>query len=455
MANAKLDKLKKRRDELKRQVKRASDNRDKQKKSDRRRKRKKENSFAQLIPVFIAVLVVLIWCTMQDVLWAGSIELADVNYEQTNSAQSQFVAQYLSARAEALKTLPSGGGTKIDPAEMYADAAETCAGYSAASVVKDQYLVYSKNAPTYDMNAAGGTPYVVNIRSIYEQAVSDIIAVEKDVLGSTATYKEPSSYAMDIIAGGKWYQRYGKGDVDYLGHVGGTTDWNYTPGGDFGLHGSVGNAVMIRGWFTEEYWNKPDTAGGGIYWKSVGGKIVAKGAMKNKSVSEQSAVFNTNKKLNLMVVKQSDVEAYYTDPSSVEVWYIELTNFDSKSHSYPWGISQTWAKNDGGYMSATKTQADSPVVGKSAIPGGSSLDYWKTLVSTIKNNGEAVYEMNYIEQSFSNATYKSNALEKMNLIYLDNYIGCGGYLPTLLTTLGGGENMCLVGILVPGLDIPK
>lgn len=101
MANAKLDELKKRRDDLKRQVKHASDNRDKQKKSDRRRKRKKENSFSQLVPVFIAVLVVLIWCTMQDVLWGGAIELAAVSQDQPNSAQSRFVAQYLSAKGTA------------------------------------------------------------------------------------------------------------------------------------------------------------------------------------------------------------------------------------------------------------------------------------------------------------------------------------------------------------------
>ena len=98
-----LDAAKKRRDALRQQVKSSEDNKDKQKKAERRRRRKKENSFTQLIPVFVVVLVVLVWCAMQDILWGGSIELVDVTYGQPNSAQSQFVAQYLSARQEADK----------------------------------------------------------------------------------------------------------------------------------------------------------------------------------------------------------------------------------------------------------------------------------------------------------------------------------------------------------------
>lgn len=90
-----LERLRDRRAELTRQVKHAKDNSERQKKEERRRHRKKEQGFGQLIPVFIAVLVVLIYCSFQDVVWSGTVEIPQTSYANSSTAQSQFVARYL------------------------------------------------------------------------------------------------------------------------------------------------------------------------------------------------------------------------------------------------------------------------------------------------------------------------------------------------------------------------
>ncbi len=461
------------------------DNEDKKEEREKKRRQGRGGMLIHVLPVVILSFAIVLYCGFQDVMWGGAIEPESSSYSDPSRSQSNFVSRYLGYTDDVNKSVETGAGVNIDPSQMYADGFTTCSNYVSNARIKEDDLVYAVGSPTYDMNALGGSPYIVNMRMMYTQAIDDMIRVEKDVLGSSATYKTAQEYADIVLAGGGWYTTYGPGDVDYLSIKcrGGTKQsidrWTYR-GDGFGLHGSLGNAILIRDWWSAKKWNTPGAHSDG-FWSSIGGsgaKITAKGGMgytevidhgdKKEyidhpySLSTQVELFNHNSKLNLILVKASLVDAYYegTIPPE-EVYFVEFTEFDSKSHSYPWGLFQSWSIYDktvgalickpaaggsyaGDYTADAYVQID---------PDSTSYDYWKKVFGATVSAGGGMYGVPYIETMYERIKSSNPAVEGgMNVAYMDNFITSGQKLVSKMNEWGSGEPMSLVGILVPGLD---
>lgn len=227
-----------------------------------------------------------------------------------SSQTAQSAAHTLYSVAATTRDSNDGGQTKVDLSGAYVDAAAVIAPYNSGLVQDKSGLIVGTNSPTREVDE--NHAYVVNVSQLLEAEIQDIITFEQQTLGLSG-HRPAEEYAREKLPIAKSITaHYGAGTRDL---------W----------YGAVAPAVTIRNFYAEQKYTGYPT-GAGEYFACFGGA--------------------DNAYLDAMLVKDEDVDAYFAG-QDVPVVYAQFRMFsgNSKAHSAPWGITQTYFQmNKGGTM---------------------------------------------------------------------------------------------------------
>lgn len=265
-----------------------------------RRRKSKLKAAAVPLMVLSGFAIILFLVFYPD--GSSDIDPAGVKVETPNSSQSGAASQYYTLTNS--RDINNGGGaTTVNLGEIYVDATGSVPATVGTDVSPFSDVKMTLNGPTavYDPQYA----YVVNIEKAYETMFTDIMAVEESAgLSHDKTAAEYAREAMQIS--------------------GFPTD-NSTAARSGHLAGALGPAITQRvryssptGWIDEE--------------------------MQRANVLK---CFGTDRYddlkciTNLMFVKTEDAANYYNG-GDVDVFYVEYIMSDTKAHTAPWGLGQTF-----------------------------------------------------------------------------------------------------------------
>lgn len=288
-----------------------------------------------------------------------SMMLTGINSVATHQASAHL--SYLSTR-ELSATVSEGEVTSPIFSSAYVDAVEVVAPYNSSLVVNNSGLIVGLNSPTKEIDKEHA--YVVNVVSLLEEELEDIIQFEQQTLGVSG-HATALEYAKEKLPIRKSITKhYGEGSRNV---------W----------YGAVGPAVTIRDFYSSgSYSGSPTNAA--EYFKCFGGAA--------------------NAYLDAMLVKEEDVDAYLAG-ENVNVVYAQFRMYSGncKAHSAPWGITQTYFQlNAGGTMQPNTSMGGftSTSLGTTPITGQGvedltslwslaeqygSIYWWPTILATREN----------------------------------------------------------------------
>lgn len=379
-------------------------------------RRKHRRAYALPLSRMVFIVAVTLLGTLLYCLFAEpQIEIVeDPVYSAPTSRQSEVINNYKTAEAQN-----GNGDTKsvaIDQSDWYVDGNNITVGTSHTVAEGVTVSTDGSTLPLED------TAYIVNLHGMYTQAYADLINAEKE-FGSTATYKDPSEYATEQLKLSNAFG-YGRAGTNSSGTLG----------------GPVGPAVATRNFYDnygilprDEYTLSPH----GITWTGSGW---------------------TRYKFNIMMVNGLDNFNKYISGETVPVYYVEWVNIDSKGHTAPWGLGQTYMKFNRDEIHTGTTSNMDGILSGSQISRSESDSAYELLIremTAIKNTGSSnAYYFPWVEEKIipygtNEPGLPSEAFSAFEVYGWEYFRNLKAWAESVA---GDADNMYVVGVLFPKYD---
>ena len=308
---------------------------------------KRRSNLIKIIALFILLASIMLVLLFWEAAVSGVVPIFDMTgqrqFPQTTFAEGVHNDIVTQGQEDAV------GAGKADLSNAYVDAKGVVAEYRNELVsTTSGGLTVGNGTPTKELTSCA---YVINIKQLLVAEYEDINWIEQQ-LGLTVT-ADPSECAdtflnktgskFNFVMGESWYTRFS------------------------GFGGAVGPAILRRDFYTS-----------GDSWL----------ASNVTTATYAYAAFSGDKHVDLMLVKQSDYDAYYAG-TNPPITYVRYNVVDLKAHSAPWGVGQTylyfgpnntitsWKSSGGSGYHAEYPQAQRQHDGKQSV-----LEVYKALKST-------------------------------------------------------------------------
>lgn len=322
----------------------------------RLRKHRRPVSFVQGVgaSLVLSVGVVLICLFTQPSSANSMVE------ETSVSSQATLVSEFQQSIAR------TGGGitqhTDVDTSSIYVAASGLIPSATGTVVpTASAGTLITKGGPTHAYNNEGA--FVINMEQLVAWECESVIAAE-EVAGIT-THKEAEEYAREKLSS------------KYIFSL------EYSKASD-NLSGAVGASLLRPDWIEAAGWtNKTNTQAGYVY-----------------------AGFAGERQLDIMFVKESDIDSYYAGTCS-DVYYVNWHCRDLKGHTAPWGVQQTFISyHDAsgnqlyGLCKGTTGGYDGDFVFSATAPNtGDTVSDFVTLMENQRTSGVSAYKVPTLEAS--------------------------------------------------------